>query len=197
MLGYEVTAGNVHDSVAFDPLYDQVAARFPEIKTVVMDKAYKTPWICVCSCHQVLRYRITNREGYRGYKSDPKICADCPTLQKRTQSKNCVKVVVRHVWEGYLDRAEAFRRTPEGKASYARRKETIERVFADAKEKHGLRYTHMRGLTRVTAWVGFKFAAMNLKKLACWGWKDYVAFVFALIDALFLLLPQKARNGFN
>ena len=40
-----------------------------------------------------------------------------------------------------------------------------------AKEKHSMRYTHMRGLTRVTQWVRLKFAAMNLKKLANWAWK--------------------------
>ena len=44
------------------------------------------------------------------------------------------------------------------------RKETIERVFADAKEKHAMRYTHHRGLARVSAWVRLKYAAMNLKK---------------------------------
>lgn len=46
----------------------------------------------------------------------------------------------------------------------------IERVFADAKEKHAMRYTHHRGLARVTNWVRLKFAAMNLKKLARWSW---------------------------
>ena len=51
---------------------------------------------------------------------------------------------------------------------YARRKETIERVFADAKEKHGMRYTLYRGLTQVSKWVKLKFAAMNLKKPALW-----------------------------
>jgi transposase len=218
VLGYEVTAGNVHDSVAFDPLYDQITARFPEIKTVTMDKAYKTPWICKrvfdddrvpslpyhrpmtkegffrkyeysydhkkdcyhCPAGQVLKYSTTKREGYREYKSKAHICADCPMRQKCTESKNCVKVITRHVWEGYLDRAENFRHTPEGKASYARRKETIERVFGDMKEKHGGRYTHMRGLPRVTAWVGLKFAAMNLKKLACWAWKDAASLRFLL-----------------
>ena len=35
-----------------------------------------------------------------------------------------------------------------GNTLYARRKETIERVFVDAKEKHGMRYTHHRGLVR-------------------------------------------------
>ena len=32
------------------------------------------------------------------------------------------------------------------KEVYANRKKTIERVFADAKEKHGLRFTQLRGL---------------------------------------------------
>ena len=48
---------------------------------------------------------------------------------------------------------------------YAKRRETIERVFADAKEKHGVRYTLYRGLAQVSKWVRLKFAAMNLKKL--------------------------------
>jgi len=43
-----------------------------------------------------------------------------------------------------------------------------ERVFADAKEKHAMRYTHYRGLAQASNWVRLKFAAMNLKKLARW-----------------------------
>ena len=50
-----------------------------------------------------------------------------------------------------------------------------ERVFADAKEKHAMRYTHHRGLAAVTRWVRLKFAAMNLKKLANWSWKNSIA----------------------
>lgn len=45
ILGVHVTAGNVHDSVAWDPLYDNVTERFPEVEYVTMDSAYKTPWI--------------------------------------------------------------------------------------------------------------------------------------------------------
>ena len=54
------------------------------------------------------------------------------------------------------------------KELYRLRKEKIERVFADAKEKHGMRYTQYRGLAQVTNWVKLKFTAMNLKKLAIW-----------------------------
>ena len=67
-----------------------------------------------------------------------------------------------------MDLAEQLRKTQLAKDIYAMRKQTIERVFADAKDKHAMRYTHHRGLARVTQWVTLKFAAMNLKKLALW-----------------------------
>ena len=41
-----VTPGNVHDSVAFDDVYDKVTQAFPEIEAIVADSAYKTPHIC-------------------------------------------------------------------------------------------------------------------------------------------------------
>ena len=55
---------------------------------------------------------------------------------------------------------------------------TIFISFADAKEKHAMRYTHHRGLARVSAWVRLKYAAMNLKKLALWKWSRSDFFVF-------------------
>jgi len=46
------------------------------------------------------------------------------------------KVLNRHIWQDYLDLVEQLRKTQRGKEIYAMRKETIERVFGDAKEKH-------------------------------------------------------------
>lgn len=80
------------------------------------------------------------------------------------------KIVERHIWHEYIERAEDVRHSPLGKATYALRSQTIERVFADAKEKHAMRYTPYRGLTAVSTWVKLKFAAMNLKKLAIHKW---------------------------
>ena len=81
-------------------------------------------------------------------------------------------MVHRHIWSEYLDLVEQLRKTERGKALYAKRKESIERVFGDAKEKHAMRYTHHRGLARVTIWVTLKFACMNLKILATWSWNS-------------------------
>ena len=214
-----VTPGNVHDSVAFDEVYDKVTKAFPEAETIVADSAYKTPHICkkvfgdgrvlstaykrpqtmkgghewwkyaydefydciICPEYQILKYSTTNRDGYREYKSDPKLCASCPTRELCTRSKDCVKTVQRHIWKGYEDLADDARYTPKYQYLYKQRKETIERVFADAKEKHAMRYTQYRGLAQVTKWVKLKFVAMNLKKLARWKWNDYTLFLFSLL----------------
>ena len=128
----------------------------------------------ICPEYQILKYTTTNRDGYREYKSDPNICATCPTKDLCTHSKDCVKTVQRHIWKGYEELADDARYTPKYQKLYKRRKETIERIFADAKEKHAMRYTQYRGLAQVTNWVKLKFAAMNLKKLATWKWKEHL-----------------------
>ena len=211
-----VTAGNVHDSVAFDEVYDKVTEAFPDVESIVADSAYKTPHICkkvfddgrvlstaykrpqtmkgghewwkyvydefydcvICPEYQILKYATTNRDGYREYKSDPRICANCPTRELCTHSKDCIKTVQRHVWKDYEDLADDARYTPKYQNLYKQRKETIERVFADAKEKHAMRYTQYRGLAQVTNWVKLKFATMNLKKLASWKWKEHFLLSF-------------------
>ncbi len=95
------------------------------------------------------------------------------------------KTVTKHVWLDYLETVEDIRYTPEYKDLYERRKETIERVFADAKEKHAMRYTPYRGLPQVTNWVRLKFAAMNLEKYAIHRWNrshhsDYLTYISQL-----------------
>jgi len=132
----------------------------------------------LCPENRILKYSTTNRDGYREYKSTARICVDCPSRHRCTESKNHTKVVTRHVWAEYMERAEEIRRSPHGKEIYAMRKETIERVFADAKEKHAMRYTHYRGLAKLKMETLLTFAAMNLKKLASWKWKNTRFYTF-------------------
>ena len=122
----------------------------------------------ICPNNQVLNYSTTNREGYREYKSDKSKCKDCPFRNRCTNSKDHVKVVTRHVWERYMEKVEDIRHTIGVKQIYSLRSQTIERVFADAKEKHGMRYTQYRGLKKVKMELNLIFACMNLKKLATW-----------------------------
>ena len=144
----------------------------------------------ICPEYQPLKYSTTNRDGYREYKSDPNICAACPTRERCTHSRDCIKTVQRHIWKDYEELADDARYTPAYAQLYKCRKETIERVFADAKEKHAMRYTQYRGLAQVTNWVKLKFVAMNLKKLATWKWRDLLSsFRFAVFSLIYVRDP--------
>ena len=211
VLGVEVTAGNIHDSIAWDKVYDEVTRKYA-VKFVAMDAGYKTPWIAkkvfdenkvpilpytrykgnsqhykpweyiydeatdeyICPQGGRLRHTTTDRNGKRTYRSTPKNCLDCPCKWKCGANEKGQKVFTTHIWQEYLDLVEQIRKTELGKEIYAKRKETIERVFADAKEKHAMRYTHHRGLAAVTRWVRLKYATMNLKKLAIWSWNNSI-----------------------
>ena len=212
VLDVEITAGNIHDSVAWDSVYDKVTERFQNAKFIVMDAGYKTPWIAkktlddsripilpytrkgykegqfrpweyeydvetdsfTCPRGEKLRHTTTTKEGKRIYRSTPAICRNCPCREQCGANEKGQKVLQTHIWQEYLDIVEALRKTERGKELYAKRKETIERVFADAKEKHAMRYTQHRGLARVSSWVRLKFAAMNLKKIAKWSWNNSI-----------------------
>ena len=209
VLDFEVTAGNVHDSVSFWDLYRRLRQDWKYGTYYVMDAGYKIPAIArqlikdgktpvmpykrpmtqagffkkkdfvydeyfdcyLCPNNKVLHYVTTTREGYREYKSDWLICQSCPYRKQCTNSKAAVKVVTRHVWENYMEQVEEIRHTIGMKERYKQRRETIERVFADGKEKHGMRYTQYRGLAKVKMELNLLFGCMNLKKLAIWKWR--------------------------
>lgn len=155
---------------------------------------------CVlCPKNSVLKYSTTTREGYRQFKSDPGICRNCSSRFKCTENKNCVKTVEKHIWTDYLELVENYRHTPELRKLYDHRKETIERVFADAKEKCAMRFTHLRGLTRNLGWVRLKFAAMNLKKYALHKWHICANFAcylffFPIFQIAYFLTPSPKRK---
>jgi hypothetical protein len=119
-----------------------------------------------CPGGQLLIYRTTNREGYREYRSDPKQCRQCPLLGQCTSNAQAIKTVTRHVREEYKEKIDAHSKTPEGRRIYKRRKETIERSFADAKQLHGQRYMRMRGLLRAQEQCLLGAACQNMKKMA-------------------------------
>jgi transposase len=119
-----------------------------------------------CPQGQLLAYARTDRDGYRHYRSDPAVCRTCPILASCTANAKAQRTVTRHVWQDARERADSHRLTPWGKAVYKRRKETVERSFADAKQLFGHRYARFRGLIAVTCQCLLAAAAQNIKKIA-------------------------------
>ncbi|MHB8925493.1 MAG: IS1182 family transposase [Coriobacteriia bacterium] len=120
----------------------------------------------VCPEGWTLHYVTTDRQGYRQYRCGKERCGSCARRAECLAPAQKVKTIYRHIWEDAKDRCRDFTRTGEGQEIYARRKETVERSFADSKELHGLRYARMRGIPRVMEQCLLTAAAQNVKKMA-------------------------------
>lgn len=149
----------------------------------------------ICPNIKILKYSTTNKDGYKLYKSNPEDCKNCPFRDMCTRSKNHQKVIARHVWENYKEEAvDEIRNTPEWKEIYPQRKESIERVFADCKEQHGLRYTRLRGKKKNQQQVLIIFACHNLKRMAKWRWKSLIKALKTKMILIKIVIKQKNRQ---
>lgn len=151
-------------------LYGVISYRRPTHKKGYFYKReytyHKTGDYYQCPQGQELHYSTTDRNGYKHYRSNPKACIDCPVRSQCTRSANHQKTITRHVWEESKERINQHRLSPVGKQIYKRRKETVERSFADAKELHQYRYARFRGLNKVKAQCLMVATAQNIKKMA-------------------------------
>jgi hypothetical protein len=80
------------------------------------------------------------------------------------------------------------RPSPHTGRCYARRKEPVERSFADAKQLHGHRYARMRGLRKVAEQCLLAAAARNIKKIA-------LVLARPFIRLCWLIAQQSAHQG--
>lgn len=128
---------------------------------------YVKEWdVYACPNNCFLKYKTTTRGGYKEYVCNKAICSSCEYKEACLTGKTEFRTIRRHVWEEYKEKNIAFLKTDKGKRIYKRRKETIERSFADSKELHGLRYCRFRGLTKVSEQCLLTAAVQNMKKIA-------------------------------
>ena len=122
--------------------------------------------VYVCPEKHLLSQRTTNRDGYREYYSDPKVCANCPRRTDCLSEKSRRRQVQRHRWQDALDQADAFTKSPTGRRLYQFRKQTIELSFAEAKENHGFRTARMLGRDNMREQSFLTAAVQNMKRIA-------------------------------
>lgn len=133
---------------------------------------YNKEYDCyVCPTGEILELKTVDKQGYKIYKSNKKSCATCPLLNKCTKNKNHEKVITRHIWQDHKDEVNEKRYSEKFKTEYPKRKQTVEKIFGDCKEHHGLRYTRVRGLEKNSNQALLIFACHNLKKMSLWRYK--------------------------
>ena len=144
-------------------------------KNIINKKEYeydKDMDVYVCPVGCTLTLSTINKEGYKEYKSDKKECESCPMKEQCTKSKNNQKIITRHIWQEKKDEVNKERFTENFKNNYPHRKETVEMIFGDSKEQHGLRFTRLRGLEKNSNQALLIFTCHNLKKMGLWRWKS-------------------------
>ena len=136
-----------------------------------------------CPEQQRLYWKTTTREGYRQYFCDTKTCAQCSRRMECFGKSMSRRMVERHVWQDALDEVMLFTKTSQGKSIYNRRKETIERAFAEAKVNHGLRFARMLGIQNMREQCFLTATVQNIKRMVA-------ACLLPLLLQSFILKPS-------
>lgn len=99
---------------------------------------------------EILEYKgLIDRNGYKKYQNNDK-----------------TKVIRRHIKEEWNEIFKQNKLSELGKELYQRRKEHVERSFADSKQNHGYRYAMYKGIKKNQNYTWLICAAQNMKNIA-------------------------------
>lgn len=110
------------------------------------------------------RQSVRASERMVAYKAPPGVCRAC-RFRSQCSPTGKERGLRRSFDRGYLDEAQRWLTTEEGRRRFGQRKVYVETVFALAKDRHGLRRAQWRGRWKVQIQVWLTAAAMNIKKL--------------------------------
>lgn len=96
------------------------------------------------------------------YRAQGEDCAACPLHGRCTPGR--VRSLRISPYEPYLAAARRLQATPRARRAAKERQFCSERTFAEAKEQHGLRRAHQRGLPNVAVQALLTATAVNLKR---------------------------------
>jgi hypothetical protein len=104
------------------------------------------------------------------YRADAATCNACP-VKAACAASDHGRTVHRSFYAGYLDKVRGYHATEAYRKAMRKRKVWVEPLFAEAKEWHGLRRLHPRGLANANIQGLLIAAGQNLKRLlAATGW---------------------------
>ena len=183
-----ITPGNVHDSVGYIGRIDEIEKNFGLIPSkVALDSGYYSLDIlkqlekrCIFSVIGYRRFPKSKDKKYFKYLYEKDIFVDTRTgeifeyknidrkgyKEYRSADKKEKKKIRRHIDADYYEKARLRRISKEGRILYKKRKETIERSFADSKQNHGYRYAQYRGKAKVQSYAWLSCCVQNMKTVA-------------------------------
>ena len=185
-----ITKGNVHDSNPFIERSEYIKNTFNfNIKNYAVDSGYLTldikKYFIDNNIFGVFGYRrygtLESRKEKRKYEyvSELDIYFEKATGEvleynglidklgyKKYQNNDKTKIVRKHIHEEWNEQFTKNRLSDFGKELYQRRKEHVERSFADSKQNHGYRYAMYKGIKKNQNYTWLICAAQNMKNIS-------------------------------
>ena len=185
-----VTKGNVHDSNPYIERMEYLKRIFNfNIQKVALDSGYATldikKYIIDNDILGVIGYRRYGSKESRSEKSKYYYNEEYDVYVEKETGEvleysgkidrlgyktytNITKdrIVRRHICEWMNELIREYRISKEGKELYKRRKEKVERSFADSKQNHGYRYAMYKGLNKNQHYTWLICAAQNMKNIS-------------------------------
>ena len=185
-----VTKGNVHDSNPYIERMEYLKRIFNfNIQKVALDSGYATldikKYIVDNNIFGVIGYRRFGSQESRSeknkyyYNEEYDIYVEKETGEvlehkgkidrlgyKTYTNLYKDKIVRRHICEWMNEKIREYRISEEGKKLYKKRKEKVERSFADSKQNHGYRYAMYKGLKKNQHYTWLICAAQNMKTIS-------------------------------
>lgn len=161
--------------------------------------------VYICPNSRLLTYRGTDSNGYNVYKCTKKECDVCP-FKSKCCPKTPTKQITHSIYQDYINYTDKIRKTQEGYEEYKTRSQTVERDFGDLKEKHGMRFTYLKGLKTVYDENSLRFACFNMKKMVMFISKceknqeeysqnnTYLSYLYIKISNLIYFIITSIRN---
>ena len=117
---------------------------------ITISPNYVSNWGINEAIREILQNAIdADKNGYKKYENIEK-----------------AKIVRRHIHEEWNEQFRDNRLSEKGKELYKRRKEHVERSFADSKQNHGYRYAMYKGIKKNQNYTWLICAAQNMKNIA-------------------------------
>ena len=185
-----ITKGNVHDSEPFIERAEYIKRTFGfDIKRYGVDSGYITldikKYFIDNNIFGVFGYKRTGTPESRKERNKYEYVKELDIYYEKetgevleykgkidrlgyktyiNESKD--KKVMRHIHEEWNDIFKENRISEAGKELYKRRKEHVERSFADSKQNHGYRYAMYKGIKKNQQYTWLICAAQNMKNIA-------------------------------
>jgi hypothetical protein len=123
-----------------------------------------------CPAGEVLLPRTKNKtRRLTVYKARAGTSSEACALRPRCTDNKTGRQVLRYFEESYVDRVRSYRGTFPYEKALRKRRVWVEPLFAEAKDRHGMRRFRLRRLEKVNAEALLIAAVQNVKRLLTFG----------------------------